>query len=240
MPFSPIREIATVEFGRIQEHEQASSFPRINGTNLDFAGADTQYATHALHPYVAAINPPLARTLLKHYAKPTSRILDPFCGGGGVLVECMLNGNSAAGFDVNPLAYHISLGKTSHLPSKSTIRELQELLSVVKPDPAAVASVPDVVSFWYYSHVLEWLVPLARYINSIGDPAIRAVFQVALSATARDVMLTYRGEVRLRKLREPDQARFNPVVVDAFRRRVELAIDRVSRLPIGSREGLIK
>ena len=231
MPRSPIREITKIKLDSIKHHEIESGFPRLNGVNLDFPSENTQYATHALHPYVAAINPPLARTLLTHYGTSKNHILDPFCGGGGVLVECLLNGNRATGYDVNPLACHISSGKTTYVPTQVMVRELQKLLLIVKPDPNAPETVPSLVSFWYYEYILEWLVPLAKYVNSISEPKTRAVFQVALSATARDVMLTYRGEVRLRKLREQDQGRFKPVVIDTFKRRIELAIARVGSLP---------
>lgn len=65
-----------------------------------------------LHTYVAAINPPLAETLIKHYVPEGETILDPFCGGGGVLVESILNGRKAIGCDVNPLGALLSKVKT--------------------------------------------------------------------------------------------------------------------------------
>ncbi len=50
--------------------------------DFDFVGADTQYSTHALHPYVAAMNPPLAAALIDRYFPAGANILDPFVGGG--------------------------------------------------------------------------------------------------------------------------------------------------------------
>ena len=38
-----------------------------NGHDLNFNGVETQHATHSIHPYVAAINPPLAASLINHY-----------------------------------------------------------------------------------------------------------------------------------------------------------------------------
>jgi 23S rRNA G2445 N2-methylase RlmL len=60
---------------------------------------------------------------------------------------------------------------------------------------------------------------------------LRELFQVVLSATARDVMLTYRGEIRLRKLQGRDLERFKPNVHTAFKRRAVMAIEEVAKLP---------
>lgn len=45
-----------------------------------FRGISTRYATHAMHPYVAAMVPSLAKEMIK-ITKPI-KLLDPFCGGG--------------------------------------------------------------------------------------------------------------------------------------------------------------
>ena len=234
MPRSQIREIFRPDVGQIKEKKFTPAHHRANGESFDFAGRDTQYATHGTHPYVAAINPPLAKRLLTHYVPEGGKVLDPFCGGGGVLVECMLNGRRAVGVDVNPLAVVLSKAKTKKISGKKLTEALAEICNRLQPKSGAADDVPDLIRFWYYDYVLEWLVPLAKRIASIDDEGIRDVFRLVLSATARDVMLTYRGEVRLRKMRPKDQERFKPDVLEAFRRRAELAVDRVSKLPAGN------
>jgi hypothetical protein len=47
-------------------------------------------------------------------------------------------------------------------------------------------------------------------------------------------MLTYRGEVRLRKLREADIIKFNPDVINSFTKRYRIAYERIITLPVGS------
>ena len=37
--------------------------------DLSFRGVDTQYSTHSIHPYVAAINPPLVSELIKYFVQ---------------------------------------------------------------------------------------------------------------------------------------------------------------------------
>ena len=95
--------------------------------------------------------------------------------------------------------------------------------------------VPDVIRFWYREDSLPPLHALKTVVGQIEHETERRLFQAVLSATSRDVMLTYRGEIRLRKLQGPDLERFQPNVFAAFRRRALSAIKSVSELPPGSR-----
>ncbi len=237
MPLSPVREITRLELqpmlpvlNLIAEDGQ----PELaDDLDLNFAGVDTQYATHAIHPYIAAINPPLARTLVEHYVPLRETLLDPFCGGGGVLVEAVLRGRQGVGYDVNPLAALISRVKTTPLPTRRTIHEYTRVLDEAQAlaRNSACSTVPKVISYWYNEDTVPLLFALQSAISHVEDGQVRELFQVALSATAREVMLTYRGEVRLRRLQGPDLERFKPNVFASFRRRTELGIGRVAQLP---------
>lgn len=238
MPLSPIREITDLHdrpiqaaFDFVGRENQADTE---NLTDFDFVGVETQHSTHAIHPYVAAINPPLASTFIKRYVPEGATILDPFCGGGGVLVEAILNNRNAVGYDVNPLATLISQVKTTPLPIRLTMPEYTRILQQARstqPTPDLVEEVPNIIKNWYNEDSLAELRALQVAINETGDNSIKRLFQVALSGTARDVMLTYRGEIRLRKLQAKDLERFKPNVLGAFRKRAETAISRVSQLP---------
>src|SRR5688500_15155768 len=74
----------------------------------DFSSKNTLDSTHAVHPYVASMNPHLARELISRLATPTKPLLDPFVGGGAVLVESLRAGVPSHGLDVNPLAVLLS------------------------------------------------------------------------------------------------------------------------------------
>lgn len=239
MPLSSIREIANVEVQPIQPclPIEARSVGLSNGQDLDFNGVETQHATHSIHPYVAAINPPLAASLIGHYVPKGELILDPFCGGGGVLVEAILQGRGAIGCDVNPLAVLITQAKTTQLPTARTLHTYTAIATEAEKLARGIATddVPDVIRFWYRDDSLRPLKALRTVIDRIGDDAQRILFRTVLSATARDVMLTYRGEIRLRKLRDVDLDRFQPNVFVAFRKRALTAIKSVSELPPGSR-----
>ncbi len=55
----------------------------------------------------------VASLLSRLSVEKTSRVLDPFCGSGTTLVECMKRGVPAAGIDANPVAVLATLAKTT-------------------------------------------------------------------------------------------------------------------------------
>jgi DNA modification methylase len=160
-------------------------------------------------------------------------ILDPFCGGGGVLVEAILQNRRAIGCDVNPLAVLMSQVKTTYLPSNQTLHLYRALAEEAEKLGRGIAidDIPEVIRFWYHEDSLRPLKALQAVVCKLQDERLRRLFQVVLSATARDVMLTYRGEIRLRKLQGADLERFQPNVFAAFKKRALSAMKTVSELP---------
>ncbi len=239
MPLSPIREITDVDVEPLEPclPVEARAAGLENGHDLNFNGVETQHATHSMHPYVAAMNPPLAASLIGHYVPKGEVVLDPFCGGGGVVVEAILQGRRAIGCDVKPLAVLMTQAKTTHLPSGRMLRLYMSIAEQAEKVArrTSVDDVPDMIRFWYRDDSLAPLKALQAVVCRIEDEAHRRLFQTVLSATARDVMLTYRGEIRLRKLQGSDLERFQPNVFAAFKRRALSAIKSVSELPTGSR-----
>src|SRR5437899_3296031 len=73
--------------------------PSKPGEEWQFSSKGTLDFTHGIHPYVAAMNPHLAKELLRRVVPPEGRILDPFVGGGAVLVEALLRRVAGEGID---------------------------------------------------------------------------------------------------------------------------------------------
>ena len=199
------------------------------GKDLSFRGADTQYATHSIHPYVAAINPPLVSELIKYFVPTDGNILDPYCGGGGVLVEGIINNRPVSGNDINPLAVSISKAKTTYLPQSITekyFRVLLDLYSDMQISQEEINALPQTIKYWFKGYMLEPLLKIKKAISCLEDQikdniyasAITNLYRVIFSATIRDVMLTYRGEVRLRKLQGPDLEKFSPHILEALKK----------------------
>jgi len=210
--------------------------------NLDFKGSDTQYSTHGLHTYVAAMVPQLAETLVTTYVPEGEKVLDPFCGGGAVLVECIRHGRHAAGADINPLAVLISKVKSTQISKRS----LEEACKYVQIQSSrglnGSVTFPSNynVEYWFHSSTIAQLSAIIGAINKCRDErlfskAVLDALKVVFSATVRDVMLTYRNEVRLRRLEPKDLERFRPNAFNSFALRSRLAIERISRLPKGAK-----
>ncbi len=235
MGFSAIRQIYKVDYLTPKKVSTPKSKNHLYGVNLSFTGKETQHSTHALHPYVAAINPPLVRALIDTYFPKNQNILDPYCGGGGVLVESILSGRDCAGGDVNPLAIILSNAKTKFVPKSSVMRLGEQITNLAQSKISNIetSTIDPHISFWFKENDLRNIIALSEATKEIidGRSDLKPLFQTILSATIRDVMLTYRGEVRLRKLREVDLKKFNPNTFKAYNQRLMLAAERVGILP---------
>jgi site-specific DNA-methyltransferase (cytosine-N4-specific) len=232
MPISSNRIINHVSHEPIVPPTKHYRGKNLYGRDLSFKGEETQHSTHSLHPYLAAINPPLARELINAYVPAGEIVLDPFCGGGGVLIEAILSDRNALGFDVNPLAAMIARGKTNYLPEELISTTSQRIL-LRSQDISEIRNIDDIdeqLSFWFTKDSLQKLFILRNCVLAIDDPKLQPLFKTILSATTRDVMLTYRGEVRLRKLVGKDLERFNPDVFRAFADRAAIAVKRIPSL----------
>jgi hypothetical protein len=69
----------------------------------------------------------LVASLLNEFASQGSvRVLDPFCGSGTTLVECMKNGVDSAGVDANPVSCFVAKAKTNWTLQPERLRALLE------------------------------------------------------------------------------------------------------------------
>ena len=207
-------------------------------SDWDFAGQNTQFSTHGLHTYVAAMIPLLARRLIDTYIPRNGSVLDPFCGGGAVLVETIRSGRSAYGRDINNLAVLVSQAKTQFISPERISNNGAQVLASAERYAGPPLSFPKsaYVDYWFKDYMLTPLTGLRYAIDSIPDEEkpLKTLFQVLLSATVRSVSLTYRNEVRLRRLRPEDQETFNPDVLSVFKKHLLLAQERVPSLPQNS------
>lgn len=89
---------------------------------------------HGFHTYPARMHPLTAARLVEAFCPVGGRILDPFCGSGTVLVEAMIQGKTALGVDLNPLAVLLASRKTM----ARTAESLEALIANAK-DCAAFA-----------------------------------------------------------------------------------------------------
>ena len=208
--------------------------PPITG-EWDFAGVDTQYSTHGIHTYLAAMIPQLARRLIDMYVPEKGSVLDPFSGGGTVLVEAIRSGRPAAGCDINPLAVLVSKAKTRHIDTFVVLKVLSEILersAGYQGEPLNFKK-SEYIDFWFKPYMMKPLTALRYAIDEVtaSDESLNNLIRTIFSATTRDVSLTYRNEIRLRRMREDERRRFNPDVFQRFHKRAVMASSRVGELP---------
>jgi hypothetical protein len=125
-------------------------------------------ATHGFHTWPAGLHPDAAALLVEAF--PGRSLLDPFCGGGTVLVEGRVAGRRVVGRDVSPIALLIARGRAATPDEalltrvRSTARKLAEAARHSKdpPPPRILEAVKD----WYQPHVLHELEALRRGISN--------------------------------------------------------------------------
>lgn len=214
---------------------------RLEDQDWNFKKSDTRYATHGIHTWLAAMIPALARRLIE-ITTPT-KVLDPYCGGGAVCVEAILNGIPTAGVDANPLSAIITKTKTTLLFESDVNDTFKTIFNSVKKSKEQKLFFPDYkdykIDYWFKSEHLKYIDNIARSVAKIEDKKIKTFFQCVFSATIRDVMLTYRNEIRLRRLEPHHLEKFDRNVLEIFQSRYLRSLKRVESLPKNAKAKVI-
>jgi site-specific DNA-methyltransferase (cytosine-N4-specific) len=182
----------------------------------------------------------LVRKLIDTYVPLNENIIDPYAGGGGVLLEATLNNRSNAGGDINPLSVILSKAKTTHIAQSSIEKAYKQIMDVASTDRRRKFEIDPQLEFWFKKESIPQISALIKGIDlvTVPDSDINNLFKAIFSATVRDVMLTYRGEVRLRKLRDNDLTKFTPDVFRSFKKRYGIAHERIVTLPVGAKSDI--
>lgn len=149
-------------------------------------------ATHGFHTWPAGLHPDAARSLL---ILGTGPVLDPFCGGGTILVEALLAGRDALGCDINPVANLVARARTAITTEAE--RTALRSLSRKAAEAGRIAGIqaensgghhlpsdlPPFILDWYDPHVVAELAAIRAAIGR--DPLAIAVFSSILIKVSR-------------------------------------------------------
>lgn len=69
---------------------------------------------HTLGDYPTKILPQVMRAFIERFSHSGEVVLDPFCGGGTVAVECALSQRRSINIDVNPRALQVARENWTH------------------------------------------------------------------------------------------------------------------------------
>lgn len=183
-----------------------------------FNGASTRELTHCYHDYPARMIPQVAAKLIDLYGKNAKLLFDPYCGSGTSLVEGILHGLDVIGTDLNPLARLIAEAETS-LPDlfalENSIKHYNDF--ILRSQPIKLEKSPSIqgitnIDFWFKQQVIEKLLRLKVFIDTIEDDMVRLFFKVAFSETIRESSNTRNDEFKLYRY-DPNKLKlFNPNV----------------------------
>lgn len=144
---------------------------------------EVERATHGFHTYPASLHPDAARRLLSLGEGP---VLDPFCGGGTVLVEALLMGRPALGLDISPISNLVARARTlrTNESLRTALRSNARSLSDYAKHPPEPRGIPIELREWYHPTALAELAALRSGIAMVEDKEVafllRAVFSSIL------------------------------------------------------------
>jgi hypothetical protein len=146
--------------------------------------------THGFHTYPAALPAKTAELLLT--VLPEGPVLDPFCGGGTVLVQAQSSGRASHGADLSPVAQLVSNTRTwrpgtEQLTAfRSAARRLTAAARAapVRPIEPAILRTAE----WFEPHVMDELEALRIGIEATPQP-IRGALRCCLSSILIKVSL---------------------------------------------------
>jgi DNA modification methylase len=85
---------------------------------LRTAAADSNHITgqtHNFYRYPARFSPTFAAAAIRCFSRPGELVLDPYMGGGTVVIESLVAGRRVVGNDLNSLAVFVAAAKTTPL-----------------------------------------------------------------------------------------------------------------------------
>lgn len=142
--------------------------------------------THGFHSYPAALHPDAARDLL---TLGEGAVLDPFCGGGTVLVEAMAAGRPSLGCDLGAIPCMVSRARTARTDEaartalRSTARAAAEVALKAGARGVLPEDAPPEVRRAYEPHVAAELHALRSAIGN--DPLLKAVLSAIVVKVSR-------------------------------------------------------
>lgn len=130
--------------------------------------------THGFHTWPAGLHPDAARDLVAAF--PGRSVLDPFSGGGTVLIESMVAGRRTVGRDLSAIGVRVSRLRTE-LADDARLTAIRSAARRIADEAKAAWDPPPeeilkAVREWYPQHVIAELEGLRRGCLA-ADPAIR-------------------------------------------------------------------
>lgn len=186
----PVAQLPLIEIA-----ERGSSAPKHhNGT----AFSDPSFAVnktlpiHRWVPWIAGFSSEFVNGALTGYLQGKGAVLDPFCGVGTTIVEAILGGHNAVGFEINPYAALASRVKANAYrididTFEAQIHDFQQfykerISAHYRPCSAPPKGFRTRTSF-YSPRVLHKVLVVQDFIDTVGEEDLRDLFRLAFAST---------------------------------------------------------
>lgn len=147
---------------------------------------------HRWVPWIAGFSKEFVSGALTKYLPEHGTVLDPFSGVGTTLVEAVLHGHNAIGFEINP--YAALACRTKLNAHKVDVKDLRnEIVRLIEfydsksnngYDPKSAAPQGFKTRAEFYSpKVLRKVLIIQDFINGIKESAIQDLFRLAFTST---------------------------------------------------------
>ena len=147
---------------------------------------------HRWVPWIAGFSKEFVSDALARYLENNQTVLDPFCGVGTTLVEAVLHGHNAIGFEINPYAalacrtkanaYRVDVDKLH-----CEFERFQAFYGENSPSGYVPKSTPPkgfkTRAEFYSPRVLRKVLILQDFVQSIEDSTLQDIFRLAFAST---------------------------------------------------------
>lgn len=191
-----------VSIGMPQTSSTRERLATLLQSELNFHGANGNYASHHFHAFAARFPPQLPRVFVRELTAPGDVVLDPMMGSGTAVVEALLEGRRGVGLDLDPLALRLCQAKTMPLQTS----RLQEAAHRVVSQAYTLAREKAIeqhlaqrfdgrtkafVDYWFRPITQRELMALVLAIESLSDASTRRF----LTLTFSSIIITKSGGV---------------------------------------------
>lgn len=217
-------------------------------SDLDFHTEDSSEISHDFHAFPAKFPPQLPRLFIEKLTQPTEVVLDPMMGSGTCVLEAYLNGRTALGFDIDPLAVLLTKVKLTPINAEAvtvigekiaqTAENVLKLYSSSLAKQLAIKFEPKTkkfVDYWFSEPAQLELLALLNEIEKIDEPApqdfLRLVFSAIIITKSGGVSLAWDlAHTRPHKLKQGLAKGFKSPIAE-FRKRLAKNLKGLREIP---------
>lgn len=147
---------------------------------------------HRWVPWIAGFSREFVQGALEEYLPRAGTVLDPFAGVGTTLVEALLAGHDAIGFEINPYAAlacetKLNAYKLCSVSLREAVEKFDDFYLRAMKNGYAPRSVPPqgfkTRAEFYSPNVLHKVLVIQDFISDIEADTLRNLFRVAFAST---------------------------------------------------------